>query len=347
MSATESGAGERTLNHGGIDEFNAACPVGTAVLAFPGSREGRALMTRTRSTAWLVGSEPVVMVEGYAGGIALTHIEVIPATPDADDASEREPSPVDGGDWPDDPAASTDASGALTEAPVFECRSCGKKGVDDGADSLLGWSRDEDGELSFCAACGPQLNSPSAAIVDRFRQGAALYVEIKGLLYAHREGALTCYDHPEHYCCACGEHMALGYTEHLAAVLAARESAAATRARRSLVSRLGFGDGITEPMADDDTIVAWFDERCAEASEWRESQRWRDECASAGHSDDEDCHEHDPQFAATRARAEGAAAALRQAADDARWMAEPTPPDCSEWATWLDARAARIARSES
>lgn len=81
----------RTTSHGDVEEFNRDCPIGTAVLAFPGSRYGRALMTRTRSTAWLVGREPVVMVEGYAGGIALTHIEVVPATPPADDASEADP----------------------------------------------------------------------------------------------------------------------------------------------------------------------------------------------------------------------------------------------------------------
>lgn len=59
------------------DDWNARYPVGTQVLAFPGAREGRALLTRTRSEAWQVASgTPVVAVEGYAGGIALTHIEI-------------------------------------------------------------------------------------------------------------------------------------------------------------------------------------------------------------------------------------------------------------------------------
>lgn len=57
------------------DEFNAAHPVGTRVLAFPGSRDGRALYTRTRTPAWNLSGHPVVSVEGYPGGIALTHIE--------------------------------------------------------------------------------------------------------------------------------------------------------------------------------------------------------------------------------------------------------------------------------
>ncbi len=66
------------------DIFNEHYPVGTGVLAFPGSRDGRAILTTTRSSAWCVGNEPVVMVEGYSGGIALTHIEVVPAERAAD-----------------------------------------------------------------------------------------------------------------------------------------------------------------------------------------------------------------------------------------------------------------------
>ncbi len=55
-----------------------ALPVGTVVLAFPGSRDGRAILTTTRSEPWTLPSgADVVMVEGYAGGIALTHIEVM------------------------------------------------------------------------------------------------------------------------------------------------------------------------------------------------------------------------------------------------------------------------------
>ena len=59
-------------------------PIGAAVLAFPGSRGGRAIITATRSEPWTLPSgERVVMVEGYAGGIALSHIEVIPTSPEA------------------------------------------------------------------------------------------------------------------------------------------------------------------------------------------------------------------------------------------------------------------------
>jgi hypothetical protein len=86
------------------------------------------------------------------------------------------------------------------------------------------------------------------------------------------------------------------------AALAAR-LAKSVRNHTDLVSRLGFGDNITEPMADNDTIVAWFAERVREADEWRESQRWRDECYAAGHPEDQDCYEHDPARRLERAEA--------------------------------------------
>jgi hypothetical protein len=69
-------------------QFNAAYPVGTPVVAYPGVRPEdphaasfgvRRLETRTRSAAWNLGhGDPVVAVEGYAGGICLTHIDLIP-----------------------------------------------------------------------------------------------------------------------------------------------------------------------------------------------------------------------------------------------------------------------------
>ncbi|KAF0647124.1 hypothetical protein K701_25380 [Streptomyces fradiae ATCC 10745 = DSM 40063] len=85
------------------DEFNAKYPVGTPVMAYPGvrpedpltirvrqrQRDGHyvdpasvelceGLTTVTRTPAWTLGhGEPVVSVEGYAGGICLTHIDVI------------------------------------------------------------------------------------------------------------------------------------------------------------------------------------------------------------------------------------------------------------------------------
>lgn len=58
------------------DDWNATHPVGTPVLAWPGVREDEPLATRTRTPAWTLGhGAAVVSVEGYAGGIALTHVE--------------------------------------------------------------------------------------------------------------------------------------------------------------------------------------------------------------------------------------------------------------------------------
>lgn len=65
---------------------------GTPVLAWPGSRESSPLVTRTRSEVWALPSgDRVVMVEGYAGGIALTHVDALPAARrPAPDAGLRE-----------------------------------------------------------------------------------------------------------------------------------------------------------------------------------------------------------------------------------------------------------------
>jgi hypothetical protein len=66
-------------------EFNARYPIGTPVVAYPGCRPEdrpstvKRLITRTRSEAWnLASGAPVVMVDGHAGGIALTHIDPFP-----------------------------------------------------------------------------------------------------------------------------------------------------------------------------------------------------------------------------------------------------------------------------
>ena len=72
------------------DEWNALYPVGTPVMAYPGVRpeydaamaaEDR-LVTTTRSRAWNLGhGAPVVAVEGYSGGICLTHVDPLPTVP--------------------------------------------------------------------------------------------------------------------------------------------------------------------------------------------------------------------------------------------------------------------------
>lgn len=59
-----------------VEQWNAQHPIGTLVLAWPGTRDAEPLVTMTRSAAWPLGhGEPVVAVEGKAGGIALTHVE--------------------------------------------------------------------------------------------------------------------------------------------------------------------------------------------------------------------------------------------------------------------------------
>lgn len=58
-----------------IEHFNEHVPVGTPVLYWPGAPEGQGRKSVTRSKAWVLSSgAAVVMVEGYAGGIALGHV---------------------------------------------------------------------------------------------------------------------------------------------------------------------------------------------------------------------------------------------------------------------------------
>ncbi|MFE5090642.1 hypothetical protein ACFRCI_09605 [Streptomyces sp. NPDC056638] len=60
------------------DEWNARYPVGTPVVAYPGSRDGRHLDTVTRTPAWTLGhGAAVVSVEGESGGICLTHVDPV------------------------------------------------------------------------------------------------------------------------------------------------------------------------------------------------------------------------------------------------------------------------------
>lgn len=58
------------------EQWNTRYPVGTPVVAYPGTRDDEPLTTRTRNPAWTLGhGAAVVSVEGYTGGIALTHID--------------------------------------------------------------------------------------------------------------------------------------------------------------------------------------------------------------------------------------------------------------------------------
>jgi len=58
------------------EQWNELHPLGTPVLAWPGSRDDQPMTTRTRTAAWTLGhGQAVVSVEGCTGGISLGHVE--------------------------------------------------------------------------------------------------------------------------------------------------------------------------------------------------------------------------------------------------------------------------------
>jgi hypothetical protein len=59
------------------DAFTAAHPIGTPVLFWPGERRGPGRRSAIRTPAWVLGHGAVVVsVDGYSGGINLTHVQV-------------------------------------------------------------------------------------------------------------------------------------------------------------------------------------------------------------------------------------------------------------------------------
>ena len=64
-----------------VDGWNAKHPIGTAVHYWGAAKVGAGTVSRTRSEAWQVSAYPMVLVEGFAGGIALTHVEVVNGEP--------------------------------------------------------------------------------------------------------------------------------------------------------------------------------------------------------------------------------------------------------------------------
>lgn len=65
-----------TLN---AQQWNSRYDVGTFVVAYPATRSDAPLITRTRSEAWTLGhGAAVVSVDGYSGGIHLTHVDPAP-----------------------------------------------------------------------------------------------------------------------------------------------------------------------------------------------------------------------------------------------------------------------------
>lgn len=74
---TQTTTDTRTAAERARDAWNLARGRRTPVYAWPGARpEGRRLTTRTRSAAWIVCGTACVAVDGYPGGIALSHIEI-------------------------------------------------------------------------------------------------------------------------------------------------------------------------------------------------------------------------------------------------------------------------------
>lgn len=60
------------------DQFNKLIGVGTPVRYYPVAGEPEFEDTRTRSVAWDLGNGmPVVKIEGRAGGVHVTHLELL------------------------------------------------------------------------------------------------------------------------------------------------------------------------------------------------------------------------------------------------------------------------------
>jgi hypothetical protein len=77
-----------------VDAFNAIHPVGTPVRYWKGVREGEGRISRTRTPAQMLsGHTAIVWLEGVSGGIALTHVEPLPA--DTPVPPRPVPSPAD------------------------------------------------------------------------------------------------------------------------------------------------------------------------------------------------------------------------------------------------------------
>ncbi|WP_405461504.1 hypothetical protein OG786_29035 [Streptomyces sp. NBC_00101] len=88
MSARSRLEADKRKGQQQADKFNARFPIGTPVMAYPLTRPEdnnpsffEELTTVTRTPAWILGhGESVVSVEGYAGGICLSHVDVIEVT---------------------------------------------------------------------------------------------------------------------------------------------------------------------------------------------------------------------------------------------------------------------------
>ena len=130
--------------------------------------------------------------------------------------------------------------------------------------------------------------------------------------------------------------------------LAAAEHRAdkAEKVHRDLTSSLGFGDGITEPMADNKTIIQHVGEAVTDAQElWELTQA---ACVEAGCDSEEDCYDHHPVRRAERAehratRAEAQSAIRGRAVVIYRERAREAEAERDGWRqTALDERGAAL-----
>lgn len=68
-------ARQRLILEGIVKTWNRTHPIGTEIVYWPGVMEGPGVESTVRSEAWIMPSgTAVAKVDGYAGGIALTHI---------------------------------------------------------------------------------------------------------------------------------------------------------------------------------------------------------------------------------------------------------------------------------
>ena len=231
---------------------------------------------------------------------------------------------------------------------------------------------DERGDFPCCTTPAPvgaavalDLDAVHETICDNFtgmaevRQAAdALVAEVRRLagIEAHRDNLAAMIRRLSEFLDGRGleswKHGACWAAEDAIKTLIARaESAEAEvgtlRANwRHVTKSLGYGDGVTEPQIGHVEFVAECERQFSEASEWRESQRWRDECHDAGHPDDEDCYEHDPALVLLTLRAKVAAVEAVERGLSEGWVMLATVSDRAEFVRTFRAALATTGEGE-
>jgi hypothetical protein len=164
-------------------EFTFANPPGSPVLAWPGTRDLEPLRTRIRGSAWVMASgHAVVRVAGYAGGIALSHIEPDPtrqpAVPELEFVPPNCPFCGDVTDTDGDGFVcigchvswGTDGRDGEWDDPLGErCPATRCWDAEDIADEQCALARDHDGETHYPAdGIGDWRDSSDCAVIDSY-----------------------------------------------------------------------------------------------------------------------------------------------------------------------------------